>query len=106
MKQKTLSRNKLIKAYHKASGLSYKECRANLKAINWNIDNWIKQLDISGFLDNMCEAVARIGEALAEAATRAGEALAEVAIQVGEPIGKLADEINENVKNTINKLEV
>lgn len=106
MKKTTISRNKLIKAYHKASGLSYKECRANLKAINWNVDNWIKQLDISGFLDNLCEGVERIGETLAEVATRAGEALAEFAIQLGEPIGKLADEINENVRNIINKEEV
>ena len=32
-----MSRNKDIEVYHKISGLSYKECRANLKANHWDL---------------------------------------------------------------------
>lgn len=32
-----MSRNKDIEFYHKVSGLSYKECRANLKAAHWDL---------------------------------------------------------------------
>ena len=32
-----MSRNKDIQFYHKVSGLSYKECRANLKAVHWDL---------------------------------------------------------------------
>ena len=32
-----MSRNKDIEFYHNVSGLSYKECRANLKAAHWDL---------------------------------------------------------------------
>lgn len=36
-RRKELSRNKTIKIMHSATGLSYKKCRALLKANNWDL---------------------------------------------------------------------
>lgn len=64
-KVKAMSRNKTIKFYHQISGLSYKECRANLKRNNWDIF----QVYGSSLLDGLSDALKRVIDIFAESLT-------------------------------------
>ena len=84
-KHKELSRNKTIKLLHDQTGLSYKVCRATLKANNWDLFNslglnllpdFIKSFQeatkeavkvISNFINETCEAVNDLAKAFSEA---------------------------------------
>lgn len=81
-KAKEDSRNKTIKFYHDLTGLSYKECRANLKACNWSILKvLIPGYDLDNYMESWkecCKRMVKAGEALAEALKSAVEPLNEL----------------------------
>jgi hypothetical protein len=86
---KKLSRNKIIKIYHRVSGLSYKECRSNLKKIGWDIYRLEPFYNAIGkALDEANKVIFCIAEAL-------GEAIAETAKVVREAFGEMAEILSD-----------
>ena len=94
MRKRTLSRNKMIKAYHKGSGLSYKECRARLKSIHWDLGGLFNMM-MPVFSNAFAEAMARVGEAFLEMADKVIEAISE---SVAPALLEIADQINEKAR--------
>lgn len=73
---KPLSRNKTIKILHSITGRSFKECRADLKANNWDLNNALGLNRLSDFTSGLYEATQHIIKAfnaLSTAAARATE---------------------------------
>ena len=71
-RRKELSRNKTIKIMHSATGLSYKKCRALLKANNWDLSKAcgldllstrIEQFKQS-FVENLLPVIDKVDEAI------------------------------------------
>lgn len=58
-KVKAMSRNKTIKFYHQISGLSYKECRTNLKRNNWDIFQ-VYGVGLTTAIEGLSEAIGEI----------------------------------------------
>ena len=76
-----MSRNKDIEVYHKISGLSYKECRANLKANHWDLVKvLLPELSVDlEVLNNTMKAVVQIlGDCF--------EVVGKACIQLGESL--------------------
>lgn len=68
-----LSRNKTIKLLHSLTNDSYKKCRAELKANNWNI-NRVLYPEFYAFSDSVTaisEGIERFNNAVAEAVNSA-----------------------------------
>ena len=76
-----MSRNKDIELYHKISGLSYKECRANLKANHWDL---VKVLlpELSVDLEVLNNTMKAVGKILGDCFEVVGKAC----IQLGESL--------------------
>lgn len=80
-----LSRNKMIKIYHRVSGLSYKECRSNLKKIGWDIYR------LEPFYNAIAKAVDKASKVIYCMAEALGEALVETARTACEAFGEMAE---------------
>ena len=63
-KSKPLSRNKSIELMHSATGKTYKECRATLKAHNWRVDRALGLYLLPQALYEIKEATYVAGETL------------------------------------------
>ena len=59
-KSKPLSRNKSIKILHEATGKTYKECRAILKAYNWSLEDALGINNLIAALQVVPEALERL----------------------------------------------
>ena len=73
-KSKPLSRNKTIKILHESTGKTYKECRAALKANNWDLNEALGlNLLIAALqrIPEISERIKRVFSAFAEAASAA-----------------------------------
>lgn len=80
-----ISRNKMIKLYHRVSGLSYKECRSNLKKIGWDIHR------LDPFYNAIAKAVDEASKVIYCMAETIGEALVETARTAREAFGEMAE---------------
>lgn len=65
-----MSRNKDIKLLHDMTGLSYKECRALMKANNWDL---CKALPIDDIIKQLPEALANCFKVLSDTLTYIAE---------------------------------
>ena len=81
-----MSRNKDIEFYHNVSGLSYKECRANLKAAHWDL-GVIFFPKLSAFAES-CKAIVNIMsdclDAVSDACKNMSSALREAVMNAYE----------------------
>lgn len=93
MSRRKLSRNRMIKAYHKATGLSYKECRARLKSINWDLGGLFNTM--MPVANAVVEAMARLGEMIIEVADKVVEVISETVVPA---INETVEQINEKAR--------
>ena len=105
-KTKEDSRNKTIKLYHDFTGLSYKECRANLKACNWSLlDALMPGYDfntknIQRCMESwkeICKNMVKFGEDLAEALKSAVEPICEDLVNFSGALNELSKEVPDEV---------
>ena len=84
-KVKALSRNKTIKFYHQISGRSYKSCRADLKASNWDLLK-VYENDILYGVKNLTEGIENLVYNIVEIGKQAAELISQA-------IGEIPDRL-------------
>lgn len=101
-KTKEDSRNNTIAFYHNITGLSYKECRRNLKACNWSIHKVLFSefdLCLSNFTESCKEHCNRLVKSLDDLA----EALKSATKPICENLANFSGTLNELSKEAENE---